>query len=61
MSLKKITCYELWQDCIDKMELQILIFLTYGLSVCEISNSLNIPEDSILIYLAGIIEKYGQF
>jgi DNA-binding CsgD family transcriptional regulator len=61
MSFKKITCLKLWQDSIEKMELQILTLLTYGLSMCEISDLLNMSEDSVYVYLANIIEKFGQF
>jgi hypothetical protein len=61
MSYKKITCLELWHGSIETIELQILTFLTYGLSKCEISELLNISEDSLCIYLASIIEKFGPF
>ena len=61
MRIKKITCLTLWQDSIEKIELQILTLLTYGVATCEISELLDMSEDSICIYLANIIEKFGQF
>jgi DNA-binding IclR family transcriptional regulator len=55
MSFKKITCLTLWHDSIEKKELQILTFLTYGLSICEISELLNMPEGSICECLASLL------
>ena len=57
MNFKKITCLTLWQDSLEKKELQILTFLTYGLSICEISEILSIPENCTCEYLANLTEN----
>lgn len=57
---RKITCLPLWQGFVGKTEVQILTFLTNGLSICEIAKKLKLSEQIIRDYLA-ILKEDGLY